>query len=329
MPLSLEASTVNYRYTGISFTATEGEFVLDTPVNYYTLSFNGNNIQQVYVDYQSNDLLTNDYAILGNVEHSLRGTFLTDQSINRWIIESGDATIGDVNSGNTTIKINSKTTIGTSSTSTYIITFNTNGGSNIETDTANSNDTISIPLSPTRNGYKFVEWQLKGEKYDFTKPITGDITLEAKWEESNEPTPTIEACEINTNYGFKNKFLISNDKNINKNTFSTKIEKDDKCELSITTKKNVELNENDKVGTGTKMYIYNGNSLVGSYINIIKGDNNGDGDIDISDLTRVHQHYRNKRIMSEDFYVEGSDMNNDGIIDISDLTLLYRKYRRN
>ncbi len=46
----------------------------------------------------------------------------------------------------------------------------------------NPNDTVSEPEMPVHpDGYAFVEWQLGGVKYDFTKPVTESITLVANW----------------------------------------------------------------------------------------------------------------------------------------------------
>ncbi|MBO5095975.1 MAG: InlB B-repeat-containing protein [Bacilli bacterium] len=39
------------------------------------------------------------------------------------------------------------------------------------------------PKSPEKEGYVFKGWYLDGKKYDFSKPVMGDITLVAEWEE--------------------------------------------------------------------------------------------------------------------------------------------------
>ena len=40
--------------------------------------------------------------------------------------------------------------------------------------------TRTLPV-PTRNGYTFVRWELNGVPYDFSTPVTGNITLTAVW----------------------------------------------------------------------------------------------------------------------------------------------------
>lgn len=66
--------------------------------------------------------------------------------------------------------------------SSYVIKFNSNGGTNIDNQMVNYNDKIIKPANPTREGYKFIEWTLDGKTYDFDNLITEDITLVAKWE---------------------------------------------------------------------------------------------------------------------------------------------------
>ena len=46
------------------------------------------------------------------------------------------------------------------------------------------------PTTPTREGYNFLGWEINGEPYDFTTPVTEDATIVAKWEEvQTEPDP--------------------------------------------------------------------------------------------------------------------------------------------
>ena len=69
----------------------------------------------------------------------------------------------------------------------YTVTFDSNSGSNVASQTVNEGGKATKPTNPTRNGYTFVEWQLNGKAYDFTKVVTGNITLKAVWK-SNEVT---------------------------------------------------------------------------------------------------------------------------------------------
>ena len=64
----------------------------------------------------------------------------------------------------------------------YNVDFDTDGGNVINTQTVEKDSVVTEPDEPTKKGYKFVEWQLNGEKFDFNTKITSNITLKAKWE---------------------------------------------------------------------------------------------------------------------------------------------------
>ena len=64
---------------------------------------------------------------------------------------------------------------------TYTVTFQTGEGSEVPEQTVAHGSAATQPASPVREGYTFVGWQLGGAPYDFDTPVTGDITLVAKW----------------------------------------------------------------------------------------------------------------------------------------------------
>ena len=63
----------------------------------------------------------------------------------------------------------------------YTVTFNTDGGSAIDAVKVKENKTVKQPTQPTKDGFLFNEWTLNGEVYDFSTPVTSDITLKATW----------------------------------------------------------------------------------------------------------------------------------------------------
>ena len=63
-----------------------------------------------------------------------------------------------------------------------IVTFDTDGGSLIESISMGEGHILEKPLDPTKEGFKFLYWTLNGEKYEFGQPITENITLKACWE---------------------------------------------------------------------------------------------------------------------------------------------------
>ena len=62
-----------------------------------------------------------------------------------------------------------------------VVTFNSNGGSEIESETILVGDLVKMPKEPVRDGYKFAGWYLNEEEFDFTNPVYEDIILDAYW----------------------------------------------------------------------------------------------------------------------------------------------------
>lgn len=69
-------------------------------------------------------------------------------------------------------------------TVTYTVTFNTNGGSVIAPVKVAEGSTVLKPLTPSKSGVAFENWYKEAalvNLYDFSTPVTADITLYAKW----------------------------------------------------------------------------------------------------------------------------------------------------
>ena len=69
----------------------------------------------------------------------------------------------------------------------YTVTFDSNGGTAVSSQTVEKGKTASKPADPTKEGYTFVEWTLNGTKYDFSSKVNSNITLVASWK-ANEVT---------------------------------------------------------------------------------------------------------------------------------------------
>lgn len=66
----------------------------------------------------------------------------------------------------------------------HTVTFNSNGGSDVPGQ-IRANAAATKPADPTRSGYVFAGWytdEACTAAYDFTQPVTDNITLYAKWE---------------------------------------------------------------------------------------------------------------------------------------------------
>lgn len=72
--------------------------------------------------------------------------------------------------------------------SSYTVTFNSKGGSAVDSVTVTSGATISAPAEPTKEMKVFTGWYTDSactNLFDFTTPITGSITLYAGWEDDH------------------------------------------------------------------------------------------------------------------------------------------------
>ena len=76
-------------------------------------------------------------------------------------------------------------------TTTYTVTFNSVGGSNVASITVDANGKITLPTEPTKEGFTFAGWyvdQAYTTEFKATDAITANVTLYAKWTE-NADTP--------------------------------------------------------------------------------------------------------------------------------------------
>ena len=66
-------------------------------------------------------------------------------------------------------------------TAEYTVSFDTDGGTEIASQTVASGSTVIEPKSLEKTGYMFTSWTLDGKTYDFTAPVEKDITLRAAY----------------------------------------------------------------------------------------------------------------------------------------------------
>lgn len=70
-------------------------------------------------------------------------------------------------------------------TKTYVVDFNSNGGTHIEFQKVNEGEIAHKPADPTKTDYVFSGWfinqDFSGEIFDFSTPIKADTVLYAKW----------------------------------------------------------------------------------------------------------------------------------------------------
>lgn len=63
----------------------------------------------------------------------------------------------------------------------HTVTFDSDGGSNVENKTVKEGEKVAKPADPTREHYDFVGWYLGETPYDFESAVKGNLTLKAKW----------------------------------------------------------------------------------------------------------------------------------------------------
>ena len=88
----------------------------------------------------------------------------------------------------------SKVTVVATPVQQYTVTFNTDGGSTIDPVQVSDGSPVAQPADPTKDGYNFVKWQLSGADYNFSSPVTSNITLTAVW-----AYKAIESVSLNEN----------------------------------------------------------------------------------------------------------------------------------
>ena len=65
---------------------------------------------------------------------------------------------------------------------TFAVTFDRGDGTKTEPTPVKYNDLVPKPTAPTKSGYTFTGWEDADGAYDFNTPVTGPLTLTAKWE---------------------------------------------------------------------------------------------------------------------------------------------------
>ena len=83
---------------------------------------------------------------------------------------------------------------GTPAVTTYTVTFDTNGGSSVDSQKVKENQKATEPTAPTKENNTFAGWYSDSElttEYNFDTAVTKNITLYAKWEEDQPAEPGV------------------------------------------------------------------------------------------------------------------------------------------
>lgn len=157
---------------------------------------------------------------------------------------------------------------------TYIVSFDSNGGSKIDKQEIKENEKANIPTTPTKAGYDFVEWQLNGKKYNFDTNITSNITLTATWKKkSNQSTNNANtnnnqnnnSSNTNNNNSNNSNNNQSNSNNDNSNTNKVPSQENNNTDNKPNNNKNI-INLNDNVLYGYYEDVYQCDKCITSSI---------------------------------------------------------------
>lgn len=80
----------------------------------------------------------------------------------------------------------------------YTLTFNSNGGSNVSSIKVEEDATVSNLPIPKKDGFKFIGWYDGKILVDSDTKITKDMTLVAKWEETEDEITTVKTTKKKT-----------------------------------------------------------------------------------------------------------------------------------
>lgn len=138
-------------------------------INVYTISFDTNGadgLEPVYVNYGETPTLPEPPTKEG---YNFAG----------WYIDSDFTVEADFTHITSDMNVYAKWAI-----KVLNVSFDSNGGSAIDTVNVNYGSTVTAPNTPTKDGYTFAGWYTdinSNTSYDFSTPVTSSFTLVAKW----------------------------------------------------------------------------------------------------------------------------------------------------
>ena len=108
----------------------------------------------------------------------------TGYTFNGWHINTSTGSVWNFNTDTITSNITLVAGWTQDQPEQVTVTFNSDGGSAVASQTINKNARATKPADPTKSGYNFVNWFYNGIAFDFNTAITTNMTLIAVWEVS-------------------------------------------------------------------------------------------------------------------------------------------------
>ena len=191
----------------------------------------------------------------------------------------------------------------------YTVTFNSDGGTSILSQTIDYNGKVEKPIDPTKEGYTFKEWQLNGSLYSFDTPVKDNITLTAVYKSNSLPQEdTLTSILTNNNYNVTDNYVSKIAVGTSISSIRSSLGSDVVVESNTTI-----------ISTGT--VIRKGTE---SFTVVVKGDLTGDGRINSGDLLQMRKHLL-EEVNLEGAYKQAGILESNGNIKSLDLLRL-RQY---
>ena len=132
-------------------------------INRYTVTFDSNGGSSVSAQ-------TVDWNTVATLTTPIRDGYAFDG----WFLSDGTQYTGQVIKENITLTARWER-------NRFDVTFNTNGGSEVDNQQVMLNHSVTLP-STTNQGYNFVGWFLSDGTQYINQPVTDDLVLVARWE---------------------------------------------------------------------------------------------------------------------------------------------------
>lgn len=94
-------------------------------------------------------------------------------------------------------------------------------------------------------------------------------------------------------------------------------------DVIVTNAAGTPLSSGTLAGTGSIVRQMSGATIVNQYVIILRGDSNGDGLINTTDLTAQFKHVMNRKLLTAP-YSTAADANRDGKVNTSDLNAIFK-----
>jgi len=188
----------------------------------------------------------------------------------------------------------------------FSVFFNNNGGSNVPIQVINSGSTATRPANPTRSGYTFDDWYSDSgltTVYNFSTPVTGNITLYAKWNFNSETLHVVPGGNLTEKFTWLKTNAVSGGSYIVETTGGSISPQSLSGRITITLKGSGSTRTVSLSSNGEMFTVNNGVTLILENINLQGRNNNNSALVRVSGGTLV---------MNSGSAITGNDNNGHG-----------------